>query len=138
MKITFQFDQIFLNGTYRVETMGLWWIPGNHFSIHLQRCDLSYLAHLALLDLFNNGTATSGGEGTNEPPKENKCTKSEEPDVQLKVLSLPLNCGGFDFNFFGGTDWLVEFLGLYVVEQIVGFATNVAKENVNFLLCSGK
>jgi len=136
LDVTFKFDKIFLNGTYRVETMGLWWIPGNHFSIHLSKCHLSYLAHLTLMDLFNNGTQPESS--TEKPVKQNKCTKEEDPDVQLKNLAMPLDCMGFDFNFFGATDWLVEFLGLFVVREIVSFATNAAREQVNFLLCSGK
>merc|ERR1712029_883446 len=211
MKVTFKFDKIFINGTYRVETNGIWWIPGNHFSMHLTRCHISYLAHLALVDFFNNnGTETGSGQNRDglsykwpgfkgsagskwnaskgpgykgpgskgpsskgpgskwskgpgskwskgpgskwskgpsskgpffkgpwpESQKKSKCTKEDVPDVQIKNLALPMDCFALDFNFFGATDWLVEFLGLYVVQQIIEFATNVAREQVNHLLCS--
>jgi len=129
MDVTFKFDQIYLNGTYRVETMGIWVIGGNHFSIGLTRCFISYLMHMALLDMV----ATPE---TDNEERANKCTEGSEPDVQLLDLSLPLDCLALDFNFFGLADSLVEFLGLTIVKQIMGFATNVAREKVNFLLCS--
>ena len=37
----------------------------------------------------------------------------------------------------GAADAIVEILGLTIVKQIVGFATNAARDQINFLLCSG-
>ena len=48
--------------------MGIWVIGGNHFSIGLTRCFISYLMHMALLDMV----ATP--ETENEE-RANKCTE---------------------------------------------------------------
>ena len=87
--------------------------------------------------------------------------QSDDPMVQLLEFALPLDCRALDFNFFGmlvksffmqnahtfwidgyyffigAADAIVEILGLTIVKQIVGFATNAARDQINFLLCSG-
>jgi len=127
MDVTMRFDQIFINGTYRVETMGMEVIPGNHFSVGLSKCYCSYLMHMALLDFIPGFNREAG--------KKNRCTKGDEPDVQLLDLRIPLDCLALDFNFFGAADWLVEVLGLTVIKQVIEFATNMAKDQINWLLC---
>jgi len=135
--IGFHFDQLFINGTYRVETMGIWVIPGNHWSIGMTRCVLSFLCHLALMDMAEAAATQSQTDSNGEPIK-NACTESEDPMVQLKDLNLPLDCSALDFNFMGAADAIVEILGLTIVKSIISYATNAVRKNVNFLLCSGE
>jgi len=134
--ISFHFDKIFINGTYRVNTMGIWVIPGNHWSIGMTRCFLSFLCHLALMDMAQ--VTTPSPTDTDEEPVKNACTESDDPMVQLKELNLPLDCAALDFNFLGLADAIVEFLGLTIVRSIIAYATDAVRKNINFLLCSGE
>jgi len=136
MEVKFKFDNLFINGTYRIETMGVVIIPRNYWSIRLSGCFLSYMMQLALLDMAKAATGQSQSNNNTENQK-NQCTKSDDPMVQLLEFALPLDCKALDFNFFGAADAIVEILGLTIVKQIVGFATNVARDQINFLLCSG-
>merc|ERR1711973_531712 len=52
MEIKFAFDQIFLNGTYKVQSGFGWYvIPGNFFSIGMTRCTLTYTSKMELVDV---------------------------------------------------------------------------------------
>jgi len=128
MNVTMRFDNIFINGSYRVESMGFEVVRENHFSVGMSKCWCSYEMHMALLDMF-----VPQGRGA-----ENKCTKGNEPDVQLLELGIPLDCLALDFNFIGAVDWLVETLGLTVIKQILIFATNFARDQINWLLCASQ
>ena len=53
--------------------MGIWVIPGNHWSIGMTRCFLSFLCHLALMDMAQ--VTTPSPTDTDEEPVKNACTE---------------------------------------------------------------
>ena len=63
--------------------MGIWVIGGNHFSIGLTRCFISYLMHMALLDMV----ATP--ETENEE-RANKCTEVSKCKISKAVANLEI------------------------------------------------
>jgi len=136
-KITFAFDQLIINGSYSLKGyVGFWSVDSQgiqNFSIIMKKATLTYGTKMDLVDSDSDWTRRRCNEHQ---------FMSDQSDVLITEISLPLNYQDVDFKFnnLGAfANNLVNGVGMYFLQTqedvLVGKIKKAIKLHVNSLIC---
>merc|ERR1719376_1752779 len=144
LKITFAFDQLIINGSYSPKGyVGFWGVDSQgeqNFEIKIQKADLTYGTKMELVDPDSDWANQRGC--ANRDDDFLSMSDSDQPDVIITEISLPLTYAHVDFRFdnLGAfANNMVNGIGMYILqtqeEVIVGEIRKAIKTHVNSLIC---
>jgi len=144
LKITFAFDQLIINGSYSLKGyVGFWGVDSQgeqNFEIKIQKAELTYGTKMELVDPDSDWANQRGC--ANRDDDFLSMSDSDQPDVIITEISLPLTYADVDFRFdnLGAfANNMVNGIGMYILqtqeEVIVGEIRKAIKTHVNSLIC---